>query len=63
MCDKNQTPVEWLVAELSKKGFFYVTDSSYQEFKTLIQKAQQLEIDRLKKVKTYEYIKFSFSLN
>jgi hypothetical protein len=60
---KNQTPVSWLLMELSKNGFFYVTSVNYEKFVSIILKAQELEIERLKKVKTHQLIKFSFSLN
>lgn len=63
MYDKNQTPVSWLLMELSKNGFFYVTSVNYEQFVSIILKAQELEIERLKKVKTHQHIKFSFSLN
>lgn len=63
MCSNNKTPVQWLLIELQRNGFFYVTSKNYEQFVSIISKAQELEIERLKKVKTHQCIKFSFSLN
>jgi hypothetical protein len=49
--NKNEIALDWLLRELSKKGFFCVTESSFPEFKDIIREAQKLERESIKQIK------------
>lgn len=60
--NKNQKAVDWLILELSKKGFFNVSTASFPEFKGIIEKAQSLENKQIVNKKRGIML-YSFSLN
>jgi len=60
--NKNKKGVHWLLLELSKRGFFYVTTSNFSEFKSIIREAQKIENEQTI-IKKKGILHYSFSLN
>jgi hypothetical protein len=61
--NKDHTPLNWLLLELSKKGFFYVTKDSFPEFKNIVKEAQKLELKETIKSGEKEIVLMPFCLN
>jgi hypothetical protein len=57
------TALEYRLSELSKKGFFYVTEATYPEFKKIVLEGRKLEREQENKQKSKQVFIGTISLN